>query len=86
MRKSVYFNCKPVMDRHTNTTSDKDPTSACHACTIMNLTLRRLATSHTLLSTLEEDLGIYKTSIKHNNNNYIHFVVFGVLVGQVFSQ
>ena len=39
----VYFNHKTVTDRHTNTTSDKDPTSARPACTIMCLMLRRLA-------------------------------------------
>ena len=47
MRKPIYFNRKPVTDRHTNTTSDKDPTSAPtsarSACTIMSLTLRRSA-------------------------------------------
>ena len=42
----------------------------------MSLTLRRSATSQTLLSTLEEDLSIFKTSMKHNcNYNCIHFMV-----------
>ena len=43
MRKPIYFNRKPVADRHTNTTSDKDPTSTRRACTIISLMLRRLA-------------------------------------------
>ena len=43
MRKREYFDRKPVMNRHTNTTSVKDPTSACRACAIISLTLRHLA-------------------------------------------
>ena len=41
--KPVYFSRKPVTDRHTNTSSDLDPTSARCTCTIMCLTLRRSA-------------------------------------------
>ena len=60
--KPVYFNRKPVTDRHTSTNSDQDPTSARRACTIMYLTLRRSA----IILLMAKEAGVPYKSIKYD--------------------